>query len=99
MKLTSATVSYTIGTQAFQEAGSRSVDQNTQFIIIVGTVIGVFLWLRNDINRLDKEISSLRKSVSSLQSDMTSVRESIAWMRGRMGYSETPTDTEDQPDA
>ena len=65
------------------------MDQNVQFVITVGTVIGVFLWLRNDINRLDNEISSLRESVTSLQSDMTSVRESIAWMRGRMGYSET----------
>ncbi len=66
------------------------MDQNVQFVIIVSTVIGVFLWLRNDINRLDNEISSLRESVTSLQGDMTSVRESIAWMRGRMGYSEAP---------
>ncbi len=69
------------------------MDQNVQFVIIVSTVLGVFLWLRNDINRLDNEISSLRESVTSLQSDMTSVRESIAWMRGRMGYFEaTPQD-------
>lgn len=70
------------------------MDQNVQFVIIVSTVIGVFLWLRNDINRLDNEISSLRESVTSLQSDMTSVRESIAWMRGRMGYSESPPQEE-----
>ena len=67
--------------------GSALVDQNIQFIITVGTVVAVFLWLRNDINRLDKEISSLRKSVSSLKSDMTSVR-------GRMGYSEAPPQEE-----
>ncbi len=103
--------------------GSASVDQNMQFIITVGTVVGVFLWLRNDINRLDKEISSLRKDVTSLRGDVNSIsadvtflrnevttlhtdvtsisaetsstRESLAWMRGRMGYSEPPTDTEE----
>ena len=64
------------------------MDQNVQFVIIVSTVIGVFLWLRNDINRLDNELSSLRESVNTLQGDVTSVRESLAWLRGRMGYSE-----------
>lgn len=63
------------------------MDQNVQFIITVGTTIGVFLWLRNDINRLDTEISSLRDDVTTLRNKMTSVRESLAWMRGRMGYS------------
>ena len=65
------------------------MDQNVQFVIIVSTVIGVFLWLRNDINRIDTELSSLRESVNSLQGDVTSVRESLAWMRGRMGYAES----------
>ncbi len=73
------------------------MDQNVQFIITVGTVIGVFLWLRNDINRLDTEIGSLRteitsvrNEVTSLRNEVTSVRESLAWLRGRMGYSEAP---------
>lgn len=64
------------------------MDQNVQFVITVGTVIGVFLWLRNDINRLDGEISSLREDVTSMKNELTSVRESLAWLRGRMGYSE-----------
>ncbi len=64
------------------------MDQNVQFVITVGTVIGVFLWLRNDINRLDGEISSLRDDVTSLRNEVTSVRETLAWMRGRMGHSE-----------
>ncbi|MCY4070057.1 MAG: hypothetical protein OXG60_02040 [Chloroflexi bacterium] len=64
------------------------MDQNVQFVITVGTVIGVFLWLRNDINRLDGEISSLRDDVVTLRNEMTSVRESLSWLRGRMGYSE-----------
>ena len=64
------------------------MDQNVQFVLTVGTVIGVFLWLRNDINRLDGEISSLRDDVSSMRNELTSVRETLAWMRGRMGYSE-----------
>ena len=61
------------------------MDQNVQFIITVGTTIGVFFWLRNDINRLDTEIASLRVAVTTLSNDMTSVRESLAWIRGRMG--------------
>jgi len=32
------------------------VDQNVQFVITVGTVIGVFLWLRHDINLLNAKI-------------------------------------------
>lgn len=59
--------------------------QDVQFVILASAVIGGFLWLRNDINRLDGEISSLRESVTSLQSDVRSVRESLAWLRGRMG--------------
>ena len=49
------------------------MDQNVQFVITVGTVIGVFLWLRNDINRLDGEISSLREDVTSMTNELTSV--------------------------
>ena len=70
------------------------MDQNVQFVITVGTVIGVFLWLRNDINRLDAEISSLRDDVTTLRNEMTSVREALGWMRGRMGYSEVATKEE-----
>ncbi len=62
--------------------------QNVQFVIIVGTVISMFLWLRNDINRLERNIVSLRREVVSLRNEVTSVRESLAWLRGRMGYSE-----------
>ena len=64
------------------------MDQNLQFFITVGTVIAVFLWLRNDINRLDGEITSLRTEVRSVRNEVTNIRESIAWVRGRMVYSE-----------
>ena len=75
------------------------MDQNLQFFITVGTTIAVFLWLRNDINRLDakigrevdalkSDIGSLRTEVTSMRSEVASMRESLGWLRGRMGYSE-----------
>lgn len=68
------------------------MDQDLQFFVTVGTVIAVFLWLRNDINRLDKkidrEVDALKADLSSLRTEVGSIRESLGWMRGRMGYSE-----------
>lgn len=68
------------------------MDQNAQFFITVGTVIAVFLWLRNDINRLDEKIDRvndvLQSDVRSIRTEVASIRESLGWMRGRMGYSE-----------
>ena len=83
------------------------MDPNAQFLITVGTVIAVFLWLRNDINRLDAkidrvndslkgEINSARGEVASLRGEVTSIRESLAWLRGRMGYGEPSPDEEAQ---
>ena len=77
------------------------MEQNLQFFITVGTVIAVFLWLRNDINRLDAkidrvndsligELNSVRDEVASLRGEVASIRESLAWLRGRMGYGEPP---------
>ena len=57
------------------------MDQNTQFIIIVGTVIGVFLWLKHDIHQLNAKIEKLNDNY-------TSMRESLGWIRGRMGFTE-----------
>ena len=57
------------------------MDQNTQFIIIVGTVIGVFLWLKHDIHQLNAKIEKLNDNYAAM-------RESIGWIRGRMGFSE-----------
>ncbi len=76
------------------------MDQNTQFFIIVGTVIAVFLWLRNDIHRLDAKIDrvndSLQGDFESLRSEVTTIRENLAWMSGRMGYDEpTPPKPDD----
>ena len=76
------------------------MDQNTQFFIIVGTVIAVFLWLRNDIHRLDAKIDrvndSLQADFAALRSEVTTIRENLAWMRGRMGYDEpTPPHADD----
>ncbi|MXX52375.1 MAG: hypothetical protein F4063_07600 [Chloroflexi bacterium] len=71
------------------------MDQNTQFIITVGTVIGVFLWLKNDINQLNGRIDNLNMRIDNLSTRMdklkdevAALRESIAWMRGRMGFTE-----------
>jgi len=71
------------------------MDQNTQFIIIVGTVIGVFLWLRHDINQIHGRIDSLETKFDKLSDSVTALRESMAWMRGRAGLTEqTPPTAE-----
>jgi len=83
--------------------GSYLLDPNAQFLITVGTVIAVFLWLRNDINRLDAkidrvndslkgEINSVRGEVASLRGEVASIRENLAWLRGRMGYGDANPD-------
>ena len=64
------------------------MDQNTQFIITVGTVIGVFLWLKHDIHQLHTKIEKLNDNYAAM-------RESLGWIRGRMGFSEPlPPDTD-----
>lgn len=79
------------------------MDPNAQFLITVGTVIAVFLWLRNDINRLDAkidrvhdtlqgDIGSLRSDVNSVRGEVASIRESVAWLRGRLGYDDANPD-------
>ena len=73
------------------------MDQNLQFFITVGTTIAVFLWLRNDIIRLDAKIDrvndSMQNNIGSLRHEVTSIRENLAWIRGRMGYvEEVPQD-------
>ena len=69
------------------------MDQNTQFIIIVGTVIGVFLWLRHDINllnaKIDRVSDNLNKKIEKLNDNDAVLRESLGWMRGRMGFTES----------
>jgi len=79
------------------------LDPNAQFLITVGTVIGVFLWLRNDINRLDAKIDRVNDSLkgdinklsgefNSLRGEVSSIRESLAWLRGRLGYGDADAD-------
>ncbi len=92
------------------------MDQNVQFIITVGTVIGVFLWLRHDINllnvKIDRVSDDLNTKIDRVSDDLNSrvdllnerhdrtneniagLRESLGWIRGRMGFTETspPTD-------
>ncbi len=71
------------------------MDQNTQFIITVGTVIGVFLWLRHDINQLNTRIDSLGTKFDKLNENHAALRESLGWIRGRMGFSEqTPSESD-----
>lgn len=60
------------------------MDQNVQFIITVGTVIAVFLWLRNDINNLNGKIDKINDNYAAM-------RESLGWIRGRMGFTEQPS--------
>lgn len=41
----------------------------------------MFLWLKNDINQLSARMDKLQDEVAAL-------RESVAWIRGRMGFTE-----------
>lgn len=77
------------------------MDQNVQFIITVGTVIGVFLWLRHDINLLNAKIDKVSDDLNSrmdsistrqdrLNENIGALRESLGWIRGRMGLAEPP---------
>ena len=71
------------------------MDQNVQFIITVGTVIGVFLWLRHDIVQLNTRIDNLDKKFDKLNDNYAALRESLGWIRGRMGFTEqTPPGAE-----
>lgn len=75
------------------------MDQNVQFIITVGTVIGVFLWLRHDINLLNAKIDKVSDDLNArmdnistrqdrLNENIGALRESLGWIRGRMGLTE-----------
>lgn len=75
------------------------MDQNTQFVIIVGTVIGVFLWLRHDINLLNAKIDKVSDDMNTrmdnlsarqdrLNENIGALRESLGWIRGRMCLTE-----------
>ncbi len=64
------------------------MDQNVQFIITVGTVIGVFLWLRQDIIQLNARTDNLDKKFDKLNDNYAALRESLGWIRGRMGFTE-----------
>ena len=66
------------------------MDQNTQFIILVGTVIGVFLWLRHDINQIHTRIDNLDDKYDKLIDNYAALRETLGWIRGRMGFTEQP---------
>lgn len=77
------------------------MDQNVQFIITVGTVIGVFLWLRHDINQLNAKIEKVSDDLNDridnvntrfdkLNDNYAALRESLGWIRGRMGFTEQP---------
>ncbi len=63
------------------------MDQNVQFLITVGTVIGVFLWLRHDINQLNTRIDTLSSKFDKLNDNHAALREGLGWIRGRMGFS------------
>lgn len=75
------------------------MDQNIQFIIIVGTVIGVFLWLRHDINllntKIDRVSDNLNKKIEKLNDNDAVLRESLGWMRGRMGFTESGSSSDE----
>ena len=75
------------------------MDQNAQFIFTVGTVIGVFLWLRHDINLLNAKIDKVSDDLNArmdslstrqdrLNENIGALRESLGWIRGRMGLTE-----------
>ncbi len=63
------------------------MDQNTQFLITVGTVIGAFIWLRHDIQSLRRELKAevrrLDDKFDRVNESVTSLRETVGWLRGR----------------
>ena len=71
------------------------MDQNTQFIILVGTVIGVFLWLRHDINQIHTRIDNLDDKYDKLIDNYAALRETLGWIHGRMGFTELPPSNPD----
>ena len=64
------------------------MDQNTQFVIIVGTVIGVFLWLRHDINllnaKIDKVSDDLNLKIDRVSDDMNARMDNISTRQDRL---------------
>ena len=71
------------------------VDQNVQFVITTScwhaessALIGVFLWLRHDINQLNARMDNLDSKFDKLNDNYAALRESMGWIRGRMGFTE-----------
>ena len=46
------------------------MDPNLQVMIIVGSVIGAFLWLRQDIKRVEDKADKSNKQILEIQGDM-----------------------------
>ncbi|MCY3833061.1 MAG: hypothetical protein OXG85_08585 [Chloroflexi bacterium] len=65
-----------------------TLGSDAQFIITVGTVIGVYLWLRHDIVQLNSRIDYLDKKFDKLNDNYAALRESLGWIRGRMGFTD-----------
>ncbi|MCY4144917.1 MAG: hypothetical protein OXE95_02855 [Chloroflexi bacterium] len=67
------------------------MDQNVQFIITVGTVIGVFLWLRHDINllnaKIDKVADDLNVKIDKVADDSNARMDSLSARQDRMNES------------
>lgn len=81
------------------------MDQNTQFLITVGTVIGAFIWLRYDIHslrrelkdevkRLDDKFDRVNERIDRVNESVTSLRETVGWLRGRFSEPLEPVPRE-----
>ena len=63
------------------------MDPNVQVIIIVGSVIGVFLWLRQDIRRVEDKLDNANMQNLEIRRDIRVLTEKVARIEG---FFETP---------
>ena len=58
------------------------MDPNLQVIIIVGSVIGVFLWLRQDIKRVEEKADNANRQNLEIQGDIKVLTSAVERIEG-----------------
>lgn len=58
------------------------MDPNLQVIIIVGSVIGAFLWLRQDIKRVEKKADDANRQILEIQGDIKVLTAAVERIEG-----------------
>ena len=77
------------------------MDPNVQFVIIVGTVIGGFLWLRQGIKTTHAKLDALHENLShslenlsflleDLHEITVAMHDTLGSIRGYIGFTEQP---------